>query len=233
MSCDLDGADCDGPAYRLGRGPDPWAWPDWSRAHLDGTFRNRWDDPDGDYRVLYASSQRLGAFVETLARFRPDLEVVAALAAIDGSDGRDGDPLRAGTVPLEWVERRRLGVAELAGRYAVIGNARSLRTVRSALAASAVRHHLTEIDAATIRLTAPRAFTQQISRLVYGCVDDRNGPFAGIRYASRLGDDFENWALFEPTASGPDPLCAPRDERITGDDPDLLRAAALLGLRLE
>lgn len=231
MSCDLDGIASNGPVYRLGRAPDPWAWPDWSRAHLDGTFRNRWDDPKGDYRVMYASSQRMGAFVETMARFRPDLEVVAALATIAGAD--EEAPLAAGTVPLDWVERRRLGVAELAGRYAVIGSARSLQFIRTELAASAVRHHLAEVDAATIRLIAPRAFTQQLSRLVYECPDGFGEPFAGIRYASRLGDEFENWALFEPTASGPDPLRLPRVERVTGDDPDLLRAAALLRLRLE
>jgi hypothetical protein len=229
MTCDLDGCAGEGPVYRLSRGPDPWAWPDWSRAHLDGTFRNRWDDPRGEYRVLYASSQRLGAFVETLARFRPDLEVVAAVAAIDGDDGA---PLAAGTVPREWVEGRRLGVASVAGRYATIGSARSLAFIRTALAASALHHRLAEIDAATIRLVAPRAFTQQISRLVYECVH-AGEPFAGIRYASRLGDEFENWALFEPTSSTPDPLTAPRFERVASDDPDLLRATGLLGLRLE
>ena len=231
MSCDIDVGRCDGPVFRLGRGPNPWAWPDWSRAQLDGTFRNRWDDPAGEYRVLYASTQRRGAFVETLARFRPDLEVVATLAAIAGADSEA--PLAAGTVPREWIQRRRLGVAALGGRYASIGHARSLQFIRTALAAAAVRHHLAEIDAATIRLIAPRAFTQQISRLVYECLGDDGEPFAGIRYASRLGDEFENWALFEPTASGADPLRAPQVERITGDDPDLLRAAALLQLRLE
>ncbi|MQA00994.1 MAG: RES domain-containing protein [Dehalococcoidia bacterium] len=51
--------------------PDPWTWPDWSQAIRDGTFGNRWDDPDGAYRVLYASSSRFGALLETLARFPP------------------------------------------------------------------------------------------------------------------------------------------------------------------
>jgi predicted ATPase len=32
---------------------------DWSRVHSDGTFGNRFDDPTGYYRVLYASSQRV------------------------------------------------------------------------------------------------------------------------------------------------------------------------------
>ena len=43
--------------YRIGRKPDPWQPPDWSRANPDGTFGNRFDDPEGYYRVLYAASR--------------------------------------------------------------------------------------------------------------------------------------------------------------------------------
>jgi hypothetical protein len=49
----------EGPVFRLGRRPDAWQPPDWFLAQSDGTFGNRFDDPDGYYRVLYASSQRL------------------------------------------------------------------------------------------------------------------------------------------------------------------------------
>jgi len=66
-----------GVIHRLGRKPDPWAPPDWASAGPDGTFGNRFDDPDATYRVLYASSQRLGCFVETLARFRIDPTLLA------------------------------------------------------------------------------------------------------------------------------------------------------------
>ena len=69
MSDGLASVEPDGPLHRLGRMPDPWAWPDWSYAGPDGTFGNRYDDPEASYRVLYASSQRIGAFLETLARF--------------------------------------------------------------------------------------------------------------------------------------------------------------------
>ena len=69
--------------FRLGRRPDPWAWPDWRYADADGTFGNRFDDPQGVYRVLYASTQRLATFVECLASFRPDPAIVAEYAAID------------------------------------------------------------------------------------------------------------------------------------------------------
>jgi hypothetical protein len=75
-----------GVIYRLGRKPDPWAPPDWASAGSDGTFGNRFDDPNATYRVLYASSQRLGCFVETLARFRIDPTLRAELAQIEGAD---------------------------------------------------------------------------------------------------------------------------------------------------
>lgn len=96
-----------GVIYRLGRVPDPWAVPDWASAGQDGTFGNRFDDPDATYRVLYASSQRLGCFLETLARFRVDPQLAAELAAISGED--DHSPL--GEVPVEWLHKRILGVA--------------------------------------------------------------------------------------------------------------------------
>ena len=102
--------------FRLARAPDPWAWPGWSKAN-QGTFGNRWDDPAGVYRVLYASSTRFGALIETLARFRADLAVLAGIREIEGED----DPTPAGTVPREWFERRLIGSAKLDGIYAEIG----------------------------------------------------------------------------------------------------------------
>jgi hypothetical protein len=53
------------PLFRVGRDDDAWAVPDWAYAKDDRTFGNRFDDPAGVYRVLYASSQRLGCFIET------------------------------------------------------------------------------------------------------------------------------------------------------------------------
>jgi RES domain len=78
----------EGQIYRLGRRPEPWAWPDWAYAGGDGTFGNRYDDPHSQYRVLYASSRRLGALLETLARFRPDPAIVVEEVAGDPRDAR-------------------------------------------------------------------------------------------------------------------------------------------------
>ena len=102
------------PVHRIGRWPDPWQPPDWAHAHLDGTFGNRFDDPQAYYRVIYTSSQRLGCFLETLARFRPDLTLLADLAEIEGED--DFTPLA--TVPASWLVARLIGTAQTEGEYA-------------------------------------------------------------------------------------------------------------------
>jgi hypothetical protein len=225
MSRDLASVEPDGPLYRLGRQPDPWAWPDWAYAGPDGAFGNRYDDPEASYRVLYASSQRIGTFLETLARFRPDLEVLAELEQIDGDD----EPPPG--VPRAWLDTRMVGEATLQGRFVDVGDARSLATLRTALAASAIRYGLDEIDAATIRLRAPRAFTQQVSRFIYEQRDNR-GAFVGIRYRSRLGDEIVNRAVFEPAPDAPSPFLRATFSTIEADDADLLKALDLLGLAL-
>jgi len=91
------------PIYRIGRQPDAWRPPDWSRASADGTFGNRFDDPESYYRVLYASSQEVSCFIETLARYRPDLTLLAELEAIEG----DNDFFPLGTVPAEEAHATR------------------------------------------------------------------------------------------------------------------------------
>lgn len=216
----------DGPLWRIGRRPDPWAWAPWSAAGPDGTFGNRYDDPRGAYRVLYASSTAFGAFVETLARFRPDLEVLAALDEIEGEDD-DPPTAPAGVLPHEWLARRSLGTADVAGMFCDIGHAASLAHLRVALAPLFVAHGLDDLDAGDVRARAPRALTQALSRYVFVAHGDGGGPFAGIRYASRLGDDLTNWAVFEGS-----PVAGARGAAIAPDDPDLVRALRHHGITL-
>ena len=228
MTCDFSVVAPESPTYRVARLPDPWAWPDWNRAGPDGAFGNRWDDPQGTYRVLYASSTRFGAFVETLARFRPDLAIVAALSEIDGT----GDPIPAGTVPRGWFVHRLIGGADLLGAYVNIGAAESLAVLRARAAGRAIHYGLADIDAAAIR-GASRGFTQELSRLVYECQTARGEPFAGIRYSSRLDDASTNWAIFEPSGVSAPPFTFGGAHPIEEDDTDVQRAMAVLGLRLE
>lgn len=207
-----------GAIYRLGRMPDPWAEPDWASAGPDGTFGNRFDDPDATYRVLYASSQRLGCFLETLARFRVDPKLLAELAEIEGED--DHFPL--GEVPVEWVEKRIMGVATANGEYADVCSSEWISRLRKLLAVHLEKFGVDDVDASILQKTAPRILTQFVSRIVF------SAGFAGIYYLSKYGHDIENWALFEPFQIN---LKAP--EPIRRDDRDLQRALQLHSLKFK
>lgn len=209
------------PLHRVARGSDPWSYPSWAYADPDGTFGNRWDDPDDVYRVLYACSQRRGCFVEVLSRYRPDPQVAAELAEIAGPD----DSLPPGHLPLHWLDNRTLGGARVEGQFVDIGHTASLGYLNSHPPARAIakEYGFDEVDAATIRLKAPRSMTQRLGRLIFEMNDPR---FAGVEYASRLGDELINWAIFEDCA-----LITPVFwERVERDDPDLVSAMQTLNL---
>jgi hypothetical protein len=205
------------PIHRIGRWPDPWQPPDWAHAHLDGTFGNRFDDPQAYYRVIYTSSQRLGCFLETLARFRPDLTLLADLAEIEGED--DFTPLA--TVPASWLVARLIGTAQTEGEYADVYAPGWVALLRRELASTAVALGLSEIDAATLQAGRPRQLTQEASLVVF-----RHG-LDGIFYRSRYGHSIENWAIFEPF-----PLRHTSAKAIEADDPDLQSALQLHGLTM-
>lgn len=181
--------------FRVGRAPDVWEWPDWAYAAPDGTFGCRWDDPDGRYRVLYASSQRLGCFLEALAALRPDPFVVSALRDIVETDEDEPASATPGVVPRSWCDSRSVatGVPDnIDGVFVVVGASLTLATLRSALASRLVHHLVTDLDAATVRASTPRALTQEISSYVAVHRDEQGRPYAGIRYQSKLGDEIVN-----------------------------------------
>jgi len=214
--------------FRVGRAPDPWAWPPWEFAGQDGTFGNRWDDRQGNYRVLYASSRLEGCFLETLSRFRPDPHVLAELAAIKGPEATSPP----GVLPRSWLEARVIGEASVFGTFANVGSAASLAYLHKRLASRLVHYGIGELDGAAIRRTAPRAFTQEISSHIYARADARGRPlFSGIAYLSRFGDDYQNWAIFERLAGVP-AIERPTVRDIDVDGRELRAALALLGLRL-
>lgn len=219
-----------GSIFRVGRRPDAWSWPPWQYAGDDGMFGNRYDDPAGEYRVLYASSQRIGAFLETLARFRVDPAVAAALAQIAG-DPQDAKypTIAAGVVPRDWLVQRRAGTARHPGPFADVAHSDSLAHLRTVFAARLVHYDLDDLDAGDLRRRTPRGFTQEVSRYVFEHGRDVGGEqLVGIRYGSRLGDELENWAIFE----GSEPLDTACQD-IADDDPDLLAALGKYDLRLQ
>ncbi|MCD6725989.1 MAG: RES family NAD+ phosphorylase [Solirubrobacteraceae bacterium] len=217
-----------GLLHRIGRAPDAWAWPDWAFAGDDATFGNRYDDPAGDYRVLYASSERVGAFVEVLARYRTDPALVAEYAQIATGDDEEHPTIPPGIVPGDWPTRRHVGTAVHPGNFADVGHSDSLAHLRAALTSRLVHFGVDDLDGGELRSRAPRTLTQEISRYVFERGADAGGrSLAGIRYLSRLGDDFENWAMFE----GTEPEDA-TSEPMVNDDVDLVAALAKLDLRL-
>jgi hypothetical protein len=201
--------------HRIGRSPDPWEYPDWSRANSDRTFGNRFDDPNGEYRVLYASSFRLGCFLETLARYRPDVALYAELEKITGED----DFVSPGIVPAEWLDGRVMGSADAHGAFADIGASEWISRLRRDLASVLIELGMADFDASVLQRSGPRILTQRVSEFVYG------EGFDGIRYLSKYGHDIENWALFEPAE-----LTSIVREPIPPNDPDLMEALRIFGL---
>ena len=150
--------------FRVARGIEPFAPPDWAYAHDDGTFGNRFDDPraaggtpaEKRFRVIYCASSRAGAFGETLARFRVSLPVLEALGSIDDdesvADALTGavDPAspRRGLVKAEWRLARRIGqtVLDPTLRFADVAAVESMQYLRTALAPLANRLGLPDVD---------------------------------------------------------------------------------------
>ena len=203
--------------YRIAHKPDAWEPPDWSRAQSDGTFGNRFDDPDGLYRVLYAASQELSCFLETLARFRPDLALLAEFSEIEGAD--DFFPL--GEVPREWCDRRLLGSACAWGKYADIYASEWIAFLRRKLAAESSHLGLSDLDSSVLQRDTPRRITQLASSRAFKL------GYPGIYYRSRYGSDLENWALFEPFQ-----ITEGTSMAIPANHPAMRQALTMLGLRL-
>ena len=201
---------------------DAWAVPDWAYAKEDGTFGNRFDDPMGVYRVLYASSKRLGCFIETLARFRVDVSFVADLALME--NGED-DFTAFGTVRRAWLKGRCIGSANVEGEYADIYALEWVSHLRAALAEVAVKLGMEDIDLSSLERAEPRLLTQRAGRIAFEL------GYAGVFYHSRYGHSIENWAIFEDWTM-PDrfPIHQPKSQKVVEADPDLLKALRILGL---
>lgn len=209
--------------YRVGFGPRPWQWTPWDFA-IAGRFDGRWDDPDGVWRTLYVADSPLGCYLEVLARFRRDPGLADALAGID--DDPDHPTLDAGLVPAEWRTRRRLARASMTGVFLVVGSTSTLATLRQHFLAAARALGLADVDAAAVRVPAPRAFTQAVAKRLYSVELDDGEPLDGVEFASRHGDEHVLWAIFERARDTFTSalLTGRRSSAIEPDDAELTRA---------
>ena len=182
------------------------------------------------YSILQADS--LDQAAKTL-QDHPHLDTPGG--TIDVLEGDDASSV-PGHVPLTWCRERVItkGIAtEVHGSFVVVGAATTIATLRSVFAARVVHYKLAELDAAAIRISAPRAFTQEISSFIEAQRDEDGQAYAGIFYLSKLGDDVENWAIFEQQwMQGQSPMLSVERETVDPDDDDLRHACETLGLEL-
>lgn len=222
-------AHADLEVWHVGHKPQPWAWPGWEWA-TDGRFHGRWDDRQGDFRTVYASSTLQACLLEVLADFRPDPAVMLDLDDI--AESRDDAVMHptaiAGELDHSWLESRAAASGFLTGRFCVVTTAESVATLRPRFIAQALSLGLSDFDAAALKDGRLRTLTQSVATHLYASTD-----VDGVNFVSRHGDDLELWAVFE---RADDPaitlrLAAPATHALWPEHPDLVAAFELLGLR--
>lgn len=214
--------------YRIGYRPEPFAWTPWQYA-TNGRFVGRWDDHEGRFRTLYVADRLLGCLLEVLAAFRPDLALLAALQDIDGDEDAQYPTAIGGTVPTRWLLPRVAGQALMTGSFADVSNAHTVSALRDKFADVALALGLTDLDAAALKLQAPRRLTQQIAGWLY----QLETPPDGVGFGSRHDDRLRMWAIFEQPAedqTGSHTLTSQLPVELTEDTPELLEALDIFGL---
>lgn len=218
--------------YRVGRGPHVWEWREWPSAESERNFGNRWDDPEGEYRVRYAADTRFGAYLEALARFRPDLTLARDSAAIEENDVDAPKTIPPGHLTTDWRLNHTIGkgVTEGVGEpLAAVGRSKSLAMLRVALKRTAARLGVKDINGEVIR-RGDRRLTQAVSRYIYTRTSSTGPLYGGMYYLSAYGDDVHNTALFERSADSVPVMSVERDE-VALDDGDFLSACRMHGIR--
>jgi RES domain len=189
--------------WRVGRSPDPLALTDpLSPSELDEPYTgNRFDSPTGAYRTLYFATDLAGCYGETLARFRPDTDLIELLKG----EWEERGWMNLGDVPAAWRQRRLAVQARFVptGRFAngvrfLDVEARQTReTLKVELAGLLSYWGHKELDVSTVR-GGDRRVTRLISQWAYDQSDSAGFPvYAGVRYLSRLDSGWECWAVFE------------------------------------
>lgn len=175
----------------------------------DGCAVDRFDDPDGGYRVRYLATSPRGAMLEVLDHFRANDEAEATLAATEGVEGLDileEEP--AGSVPERWLSAQRFargvlpGLSSAQAKFADVNNAALLAALNTTARVQAALNRpiainalgdARRLDEGTIRLVGDlgRPITQGVSREVY------EAEYPGIAFKCRHDDDEQCWAIFD------------------------------------
>lgn len=213
--------------HHIGYQPDPWNWAPWGYAEA-GRFSGRWDDPAGNWRALYVGQSAVACYLEVLAPFRPDPTLQADMDAIEGNDDEDDEhsTIPPGFLPHNWCDPRLRCSAQVSGRFALPSHHETLPTLREQFLAMAIAAGFADLDASTVRDAEHRELTQSISAWIYEIVGPDGDRINGIQYASRHGDAFILWAIYERGADDSPPEVIARHEPnpISPDDEHLIEA---------
>jgi hypothetical protein len=184
----------EGGVWRVARGePFTLRDPPPPLSLRSGGVGNRFDSALGNYRVWYFATELEGCYAETLAPLRPDPAVVAAI----GKDEDGHMPL--GEIPADWRQRRIAVRASFPERRPFLDvEANGTRAVlRRELSSMLASLGLDDIDVPAIR-SKDRRLTRIVSQWVWEEHEAPGSPpFAGVRFCSRLGSEWECWAVFE------------------------------------
>ena len=211
-----------GRVWHVGHRPDPWAW---VPERFAGN--QRWDDSEGLFRTVYAADTRYGCYLEVLAQFRRDPEADVVSNIVLDPDDVAMQTYPAGEIDLDWIGKRIAASARMDGVFCDVTAAESIAALRPQFLRLAGELGLPDFDAAALKSAHPRTLTQSVATHLYALsnpVDQT--PFAGVRFASRHGDEVALWALFERDGDRPHSRLLTDIEHmgISPIDPDL-RAA--------
>ena len=206
--------------WRVARGPDPL-----TTEPPPGGPVNRFDSPTGEFSILYMGSTLDACFGETLARFRPSLELLALVADEWEALGF----MRPGSVSADWRHQRVAVRArpDLDMPFIDLEDSRTLKQLRKDLAA-----HISLLGYEDLDLGLLRGPDRRVTQAVADWTARQTTPegyarYAGMRYLSRLDNHWECWAVFA------DIRLVEVDRRpITIDMPAMKRVAKIFDLQL-
>lgn len=190
--------------WRVGRSPDPLAPSSPLEADDLNSPKtgNRFDSQLGTFRVLYFATDLRGCFGEVLARFRPDVELLAVI----GDEWADLGFMEVGDVPASWRQRRtavRVGFPPDPDRFTEgvrfldVESGETREALRVSLAPILAYYGYDDLDSAVVH-GQDRRITRWISQWAYDAHDESGRPsYAGIHYKSRLDPEWECWAVFD------------------------------------
>jgi hypothetical protein len=211
--------------WRVARGDNPLAAPIGDRGS-DSGGGNRFDPFTLSYGVLYFGRDLEVCFGETLARFRPSLELLAVVRDEWAQLGF----MAAGSVAADWRQRRTAVHVRLPQDllFLDVESPVTHQVLREKLALGLSSIGLADLDVSTVR-GPDRRVTRMISEWAYLARDGDEATYAGIRYESRIRSGWECWALFDDEELEMEVL---ETLPITPDLPELISVARLFNLQI-